>query len=117
MAFDDALAERVRESLASVRWVTEIRMFGGLCFTVRGNMAVGVVGSELMVRVAKEDGDALLERAHTRPMDFTGKQMRGFLYVARAGLRTKKSLQAWVDRGVGFASSLPPKKPSQRNAE
>ena len=115
MAFDERFAERVRESLASVPGVTEIKMFGGLCFTVGGNMAVGVVGNELLVRVAKDDnGDALLERPHTRPMDFTGKPMRGFLYVTPEGVRTRRALKDWVDRGVCFASSLPPKKPEQK---
>jgi hypothetical protein len=114
MAYDESLAERVRESLAQVRGLTEIKMFGGLCFTIRGNMAVGVVGNELMVRVPKEDGDTLLARPHTRPMDFTGKPMQGFLFVEPPGVRTKKTLQGWVDRGVAYASSLPPKKPKPK---
>ena len=116
MPYDEDLAERVRASLGTVKGATAINMFGGLCWTIRGNMAVGIVKDELMVRMSPEDGDAALTRKHARPMDFTGKPMRGFLFVTPEGLRTKKMLQDWVDRGVAFASSLPPKKPKVRKS-
>jgi hypothetical protein len=109
MAFDDELAARARAALGHVRGVTEIKMFGGLCFTVHGNMAVGVTGDDLMVRLAPEEAEAALARPGVRPMDFTGKPMRGFVFVGADGL-TDRTLKGWVDRGVAFASSLPPKR-------
>lgn len=116
MAYDEELAERVRSALASVKGVTEIRMFGGLCYTVRGNMAVGVNGDDLMVRMSPDDGDAALSEPGARPMDFTHRPMRGFLFVGPQGTTTDRSLRGWVDRGVAFASSLPPKKPKAKKA-
>jgi len=109
MAFDEELADRTRAALGDVRGVTEIRMFGGLCFTVHGNMAVGVTGDDLMVRLAPEDGEAALAEPGARPMDFTGKPMKGFVFVGAEGLKTERMLKSWVDRGVVFVSSLPPK--------
>ena len=113
MAFDEEVADRTRAALGDVRGVTEIRMFGGLCFMVHGNMAVGVTGDELMVRLAPEDGEAALAEPGARPMDFTGKPMKGFVFVGAEGLKTGRMLTTWVDRGVAFASSLPPKKPKR----
>ena len=81
MAFNERLAARTREALGDVRGVTEIRMFGGLCFTINGNMAVGVTGEDLMVRLSPEEADAGLARPGVRPMDFTGRPMRGFVFV------------------------------------
>ena len=110
MAYDETLAERVRDALSPVPDLAEIKMFGGLCFTVRGNMAVGIHKEDLIVRVAAADGEAALSKPHVRPMDITGRPMKGFLFVAPRGVRTSPMLRAWVDRGVAFASSLPPKK-------
>jgi hypothetical protein len=117
MAYDEALADRVRVAIADVADVAEIKMFGGLCYTVRGNMAVGVNGDDLMVRLSKDDGDAALTRRGARPMDFTGRQMRGFLFVDPAGTAGDDALQAWVDDSVAFASSLPPKKPKPKKPQ
>ncbi len=111
MAYDEELAERVRAALGPVAGVTEIKMFGGLCFTVGGNMAVGVMGDDLMVRLSPEDGVEALSEPGARPMDFTGRPMHGFLYVGPAGQETDRSLHDWVERGVDYAASLPPKKP------
>ena len=113
MAFDEDLAARTRAALGDVRGVTEIRMFGGLCFTVHGNMAVGVTGDDLMVRLPPEDGEAALAQPGVRPMDFTGKPMKGFVYVGPQGLKTERMLIGWVSRGVAFAATLPPKKPKR----
>ena len=113
MVFDEDLAARTRAALGDVRGVTEIRMFGGLCFTVHGNMAVGVTGDDLMVRLAPDDGEAALAQPGVRPMDFTGKPMKGFVYVGPEGLRTERMLIGWVSRGVAFAATLPPKKPKR----
>jgi TfoX/Sxy family transcriptional regulator of competence genes len=109
MAYDEDLAERVRAALGSVKGVTEIKMFGGLCFTVGGNMAVGVSGDDLMVRLPPEEGEGALAERGARPIDFTGRPMRGFVYVGPEGLGSEPALRRWVDRGAAFAASLPPK--------
>jgi len=110
MAYDEDLAERIRELLATTAGVDEKRMFGGLAFLVHGHMAVCVSGAGgLMVRVPAEDTAALLTRAHVEPMVMAGRETRGWIRVAAAGVTTKRRLQPWVDRGVGYASTLPPK--------
>lgn len=114
VSYDEELAERVRAALGSVKGVTEIKMFGGLCYTISGNMAVGITGDDLMVRMEAELADAALSEPHARPMDFTGKPMKGFLYVGPEGVRTQKMLEKWVGRGVDYASDLPAKKPKSR---
>jgi TfoX/Sxy family transcriptional regulator of competence genes len=110
MAYDEALAERVRGVIGEHPGLREQKMFGGLAFLVDGNMSVGIVGDELMVRVGADGHGDALDQAHARPMDFTGKPMKGFVYVAKPGFRTAAALQRWVDRGVGFAESLPKKR-------
>ena len=85
------------------------KMFGGLAFLVAGNMGVGVVKDELMVRVGPDTYEDALAHSEAREMDFTGRPMRGFVYVARAGLESDEDLEGWLARGVGFASSLPAK--------
>ena len=109
MAYDETLAERIREVIGDRLDVTEKKMFGGLCVLVNGNMAVGVTGDELMVRVGPEDYPQAVERPYAREMDFTGRALNGFVYVAPDGLAKKADLEAWVARGVSFAASLPPK--------
>lgn len=110
MAYDEHLAERIRELLATTAGVDEKRMFGGLAFLVHGHMAVCVSGKGgLMVRVPAEDTAALLARAHVEPMVMAGRETRGWIRVAAAGVATKRQLQPWVTRGVEFASSLPAK--------
>lgn len=89
MAFDEGWQSASVLRWANVRAVTEmIRMFGGLCFTVYGNMAVGVTGDDLMVRLAPDEGEAALAQPGVRPMDFTGRPMKGFVYVGPEGVRT-----------------------------
>jgi TfoX/Sxy family transcriptional regulator of competence genes len=114
MAYDQDLADRVRATLGSVAALSEIKMFGGLCFTVHGNMAVGVNGDDLMVRMAPESGEAALAEPGARPMDFTGRPMKGFVFVSSDALRTDDALEVWVERGVTYASSLPPKQAKRR---
>lgn len=109
MAFDEKLAARVRQLLADHPGITEQRMFGGLCFLLRGNMCCGIMGDTLMVRVGPEVYDAALAAPHAREMDFTGRPLKGMVYVAPAGLRTRSALSAWVARGASFAGRLPPK--------
>ncbi len=110
MAYDEDLAERVRELMAMTAGVDEKRMFGGLAFLVHGHMAVCVSGAGgLMVRVPAEDTAALLTRAHVEPMIMAGRETRGWVRVAAAGVTTTRQLQPWVTRGAEYASSLPPK--------
>lgn len=109
VAYDEALANEVRAALAGVDAITEKAMFGGLAFLVHGNMAVGISGEELMVRVGPADADAALAEPHTRPFDMTGRPMRGWILVAADGLRPEGRLRAWVQRGVALANSLPAK--------
>ena len=110
MAYDRALAERVREQLAGEEGLTERAMFGGLAFLADGNMAVCVAsGGGLMVRVGPEGLAAALARPHARPFDMAGRSMKGWVLVESEGLRTKRQLGPWVQRGVRFARSLPPK--------
>ncbi len=109
MAYDEGLAERIRGLLDDRSDVLEKRMFGGIAFMVRGHMAIGVVKDDLMVRVGPEAYEALVRQPHARRMDFTGRPMKGFLYVASSGLETDAALQSWVGHGVGYAASLPAK--------
>ena len=110
MAFDEGLAERVRHALGTRPSVSERKMFGGLCFMVGGNMCLGIVGDDLMVRVGPEGWKDALARPHAREMDFTGKSMRGMVYVAPEGFSEDNDLQKWLDLGLDYASSLPSKR-------
>jgi TfoX/Sxy family transcriptional regulator of competence genes len=109
VAYDQDLANRIREQLAEEDAVTEKEMFGGIAFLLAGNMSVGVSGDELMVRVGPEAGEEALRQPHARPFDMTGRPMKGWILVAGEGVRSDRDLAAWVRRGVGFARSLPPK--------
>jgi len=109
MAYDEALADRVRDTLGGRDNVSERKMFGGVAFMVGGNMAVGVIGEDLMVRLDRADAEKALGESHTRPMDFTGKPLKGMVYVDPAGTEADEDLSAWVEAGAGFAASLPPK--------
>lgn len=99
MAYDERLAERIRRVFEGRRDVVERRMFGGLAFLRNGRMCCGIVGRELMVRVADDELDAVMRRRHVRPMDFTGKPLRGFVYVSPQGFRTTAALRLWLSRG------------------
>ena len=109
MAYDEGLAERVRDLTADRSDMSERKMFGGLCFMLNGNMCFGIVGSELMVRVGPEVYDATLALPSAREMDFTGRSMRGIVYVGEGGLAEDDDLAEWLQRGLDFAGSLPPK--------
>jgi TfoX/Sxy family transcriptional regulator of competence genes len=110
MAYDEDLANRIRELMAAESGVTEMRMFGGLAFLINGNMSVAASGQGgLMLRVDPSDNDALLQKPHARPMEMRGRTMDGWLRVDDEGIRTKRQLEPWVRRGVAYARSLPPK--------
>jgi hypothetical protein len=110
MAYDEDLANRIREQLADQPGITEKAMFGGLAFLLHGNMSVSASGQGgLMVRIDPDDSDAALAQPHTELMVMRGRAMPGWIRVAPAGVKTKRQLAAWVRRGVEFASTLPPK--------
>lgn len=109
MAFDEDFADRIRALLADQPDVTERKMFGGLAFLIAGNMACGIVGEDLMVRLGEDGAEAALDKPHTRPMDFTGRPMKSMIYVSQAGVVDERALETWVRRGVAFARTLPPK--------
>lgn len=109
MAYDEGLAQRIREFLQKRKDVVEKKMFGGLAFMCRGHMCCGVVGSELMVRTGPKNHEAALSEPHARKMDFTGKAMKGFVYVNTAGTKDDHNLGVWIQRALKFVESLPPK--------
>src|SRR5882762_11110348 len=104
MAYDEKLAQRIRQAFGTRPDIAERKMFGGLTFLCRGRMCCGIVGADLMVRVAEDQFDEVLRRPHVRPMDFTGRPLRGFVYVSRPAFRTAALLRAWLSRGERAAS-------------
>jgi TfoX/Sxy family transcriptional regulator of competence genes len=109
MAYDEGLAERVRDLFGGTPDVVEKKMFGGVAFMVDGNMACGIIGDDLLVRVARADYDSTLALPHVSQMDMTGRPMRGFVVVDAEGLAEDADLEEWVDRGVDFVQTLPPR--------
>jgi TfoX/Sxy family transcriptional regulator of competence genes len=110
MAYDEELADRIRELLVDEPDVTEKKMFGGLAFLVGGNMAVGASGQGgILVRVDPEESDELVAGTSASPMEMRGRQMQGWLRVASEDVGTKRELAKWVERGRAYARSLPPK--------
>ena len=110
MAYDEDLADRIRELIAAQPGVEEKRMFGGLAFLINGNMSVAVSArGGLMVRVPPDETEKLLAREHVERMVMAGRETRGWLRVALDGVKTKRQLQSWVTRGVEYAKSLPAK--------
>ena len=109
MAFDEALAERIRAALRARKDVVEKKMFGGVAFMVRGHMSCGLVGSTLTVRIDPEQEERFLREPSVRPMDFTGRPMRGFLFVDPPGIASAASLRKWVGRATAHAETRPRK--------
>lgn len=109
MAFDSGLAERIRDLTVGQGGLSERKMFGGLCFLLHGNMCFGIVGSELMVRVGGGAYADALARPHAREMDFTGRALKGFVYVDEAGIAEDDDLAEWLNAGLAVAGALPPK--------
>ena len=104
MAFDEGLADHIREALSGREGFSERKMFGGIGFMLNGNMAVGVHGDELIVRVAPERTDDALSKPHARPFDMTGRPMKGWLLVG-----SEAELDPWIAEGADYAAALPPK--------
>jgi hypothetical protein len=109
MAYDKTLASRIRKSLKGKRFLTEKEMFGGVGFLIRGNVACGVIGSDMIVRVGPEAHAAALKEPHVRPFDFSGRPMKGWVFVGSAAVQREAGLKRWVERGLAFAAGLPPK--------
>ena len=110
MAYDEELANRIRELVAGEADLTEKRMFGGLAFLIGGHMSVSVSGQGgLLLRCDPEETEALLRKPHAGPFEMRGRVMDGWLRIDAAGLRGKRELDRWVTRGIAYARSLPPK--------
>jgi len=109
MAYDEAVAKRVSSALGKISDVVEKKMFGGIAFMVRGNMCCGVIGDRLMLRVGPDRYEAALSRSHAKPMDFTGRPMKGLVYVEPAGFASPRDLKDWIERAMEFSLSLPAK--------
>lgn len=109
MAYDPGLLQRVREALDDQPGITEKVMFGGVAFLLRGKMFVGMATDDLMVRVGPAGHEAALRKPHVRPMDFTGRPMKGYVYVSQEGLRSDAALAEWVRTGLEFVGTLPEK--------
>jgi TfoX/Sxy family transcriptional regulator of competence genes len=109
MPFNETIAQRIRDILKTKRGITEVKMFGGLCFMLRGNMLAAVEKDNLIIRVGKEKYQAALKKPHARPFDLTGRPLTGFIYVDKKGYLTKPALKKWIDAGLAFAHSLPSK--------
>lgn len=109
MAYDQNLAQRIIEILQGTPALDEKKMFGGVGYLIHGNMAVGVHGNDLMVRVGPENHTEAMKRPHTRPFDMTGRPMSGWLVVEAEGIKDPAVLAEWVQLGVAYAQSLPPK--------
>lgn len=107
MPYDEALADRVRRVLEGDD-VEEKPMFGGLTFMVGGHMCCGITGSDLMLRLGKEEVQVALSRPHARPMTFTGRPFKNFVLVAREGIATDVALRRWVSLALKFVGGLPP---------
>ena len=109
MAYDESLARRIRASLHDTKGITERNMFGGVAFMFQGHMVLGVSGNELMARVGPENYDRSLAMKGAREMDFTGKPMRGYVFVSPQALESTADLKRWVKLCAGFVATLPPK--------
>ena len=109
MVYNEQLAEKIRKLVSSRRGWTEKRMFGGVAFMLSGKMCCGVVKDDLLVRVGPDRSDEALSLPNSRPMDFTGKPMKGFVYVSAKGWSNDRTLKQWVDMAVAYVTSLPRK--------
>ncbi len=116
VAYDERLAERLRQLTRGKPGVTEKRMFGGVCFLMNGNMWVGIVEDDLMLRVGPEQYERSLQSPHARPMDFTGRPLRGMVYVSPSGFQRAAGLKKWVGLAESFVSTLPQRKPKAKKA-
>ena len=111
MAYDEALAQRMRKALRGKPGISEKKMFGGVAFLLRGHMFAGISGNSLMARVGPKEYEQALGTKHVREMDFTGRPMRGYVFVDAKGVADEEALKSWLGRCAAFAKTLPPKAP------
>lgn len=109
MPYDEKLAQRIRTLFKEKKGVTEIKMFGGLCFMLYGNMTCGIDREKLIVRVGPQQYKEALNSKHAHPFDFTGRPLKGLVYVSKEGSKTARLLNKWVEMGMKFTESLPKK--------
>lgn len=114
MAYSEELAKRVRGILSRRSDIAELKMFGGLAFMLNGNMACGIMGDRLMLRIAPDRYETALSQPHVLPMQFTGRTMKNMVIVEPDGIRTSKMLEVWVKEAIDFASALPPKQKAKK---
>lgn len=107
MPYDEQLATRVRTALKGQPAFVEKKMFGGLAFLSRGKMFAGILNRDLVVRVGPDSREGALSQPHTRPMDFTGRPLKGYVYVSPAGISNATQLLKWLTRGLDCVASLP----------
>ena len=109
MAYDEGVAQRIREALSENKKISEKKMFGGIAFMLSGNMCVGVVKDQLMLRVGPDQYEECLTMKHVKKMDFTGKAMKGFIYLQPQGFAEDHELAMWLDKALSFVGCLPEK--------
>jgi TfoX/Sxy family transcriptional regulator of competence genes len=114
MAFDEKLADKIREALVHLPNVEEKYMFGGVCFMVDGKMCIGVVKEEMMCRIDPALDEIVMEKKGCRPMDFTKRPMKGYVFINREGMRSKKDFNYWIELCLAFNSSA---KPSRKKSK
>lgn len=114
MAYNEALAQRIRVALGRHADFTEKKMFGGICFLINGNMVCGTSSEELMLRLGDERAQAALQESNTREMDFTGRPLKSMIYVTPEGIVLDRDLENWVKRAADFVTMLPPKKAKKK---
>lgn len=110
MAYNEQLADRIREKLMNVKKLEEKKMMGGLCFLYKTKMCCGIVKDDLMVRIVEKKYEETLSHPHARPMDFTGRPLKGFIFVAPDGFKKEKELAFWLTLGIEYVDALPPEK-------
>jgi TfoX/Sxy family transcriptional regulator of competence genes len=110
MAYDEQLANRIRDAVSWQKGIVEKKMFGGIAFMLRDKMFCGIVKDDLMVRVLEEHYDQALSEPYARPMDFTGKVLRGFVFVSPRGVNSQFKLATWIEKGFDFAMNAELKK-------
>jgi len=110
MAYNEKLASRISKLLKPQKGVKEKKMFGGIAYMLKDKMMCGIVKDDLMVRCLEDKYELLLKKLHSRVMDFTGRTMKGFLFVDASGIKTDNQLNKWLDVGIEFALKSPPKK-------
>lgn len=106
MAYDETLADRIRTVLKTRKGFTEKKMFGGIAFMLRGKMCLGIVKSDLMARVGEEEARKALKKPGVRPMDFTGRPMKGYLFVGPEAIKTEAALKRWIDLCAKFNAQI-----------